>query len=85
MPNFDLTNLHNEYNTKNIRVLISRMLKQHPEYAAHTIVMYSVRNSGGIRLQVCMTRDEVRQCFLSPHCMDAKTIRKPDVAASDAA
>lgn len=89
MPNFDLNGLKKQYKTNNIRVLISRMLKQHPEYREGTFVTYQVRDNGGTRLQVCMTRDEVRQVFLSPHCSEAITVRRGDngteKAASDAA
>ncbi|MFN2420708.1 MAG: hypothetical protein ABR527_04935 [Gemmatimonadota bacterium] len=88
MPNFDLIALKKQYKTNNIRVLISRMLKQHPEYGESAFVTYQVRDSGDTRLQVCATRDEVRQVFISPHCRDAITVRrgangaekKPDAA-----
>lgn len=86
MPNFNLHNLHKEYDTKNMRVLLSRMLKSHPEYADHTIVTYEVLDSGETRLQVCTSRDEVRQVFLSPHCSEARTVRAAvDESSSDAA
>ena len=88
MPNFDLSALKKQYKTNNMRVLMSRMLKQHPEYDDFTIVMYQVRDSGDTRLQICETREEVRQVFISPHCRDAVTVRrgsngadkKPDAA-----
>ena len=76
MPNFDLTTLESEYKTKNLSVLLKRMLKRHPEYKEHTIVRYEVRDSGDTRIQVCVSRDEVRQVFLSPHCRDAQTLRR---------
>lgn len=86
MPNFDLAALHKEYDTRNIRVLLARMLKRNPEYRQHAIVVYQVRDTGGTRLQVCLSRDEVRQVFLSPHCADAHTVRAPDpVQEPDAA
>lgn len=86
MPNFDLNALQKQYDTRNIRVLLSRLLKAHPEYKQHTIVAYQVRDSGDTRLHVCATRDEVRQIFLSPHCTDARTVRTADTdAKSDAA
>ena len=66
MPNYDLHKLHAEYNTKNMRVLLSRLLKKNPEFRDRTIVTYEVRDSGDMRLQVCVDRDEVRQVFLSP-------------------
>ncbi|CAN5774593.1 hypothetical protein BH20GEM1_BH20GEM1_03080 [soil metagenome] len=74
MPNYDLHKLHTEYNTKNIRVLLSRLMKKNPEFRDRTIVTYEVRDSGDIRLQVCNDRDEVRQVFLSPHCKAARTV-----------
>jgi len=74
MPNYDLHKLHTEYNTKNIRVLLSRLIKKNPEFRDCTIVTYEVRDSGDIRLQVCNDRDEVRQVFLSPHCKQARTV-----------
>lgn len=74
MPNYDLHKLHTEYNTKNIRVLLSRLIKKNPEFRERTIVTYEVRDSGNIRLQVCNDRDEVRQVFLSPHCRRARTV-----------
>lgn len=88
MPNFDLTTLKQQYKTNNIRVLLSRMVKQHPEYSDCTFVTYLVRDNGETRLQVCGSRDEVRQVFISPHCTDAVTVRrgtngsekKPDAA-----
>ena len=74
MPNYDLHKLHAEYNTKNMRVLLSRLLKKNPEVRDRTIVTYEVRDSGDMRLQVCVDRDEVRQVFLSPHCREARTV-----------
>jgi len=74
MPNYDLHKLHEEYNTKNMRVLVSRLIKKNPEFKGLTIVTYEVRDSGDIRLQVCADRDEVRQVFLSPHCREARTV-----------
>lgn len=74
MPNYDLHKLHTEYGTKNIRVLLSRLLKKNPDFRERTIVTYEVRDSGDIRLQVCLNRDEVRQVFLSPHCRQARTV-----------
>lgn len=74
MPNYDLQKLRVEYNTKNIRVLVSRLLKKNPEFRERTIVTYEVRDSGDTRLQVCANRDEVRQVFLSPHCREARTV-----------
>lgn len=86
MLNFDLQSLQEEYRSKNMRVLLSRMIKEHPEYAEHTIVTYEVRDTGGTRLQVCKSRDEVRQVFLSPHCTSARTVRTPEPnGKSDAA
>jgi len=86
MPNFDLRKLQQEYNTKNLRVLLSRMLKKHPDYGDCTIVTYEVVDSGDTRLMVCGTRDEVRQVFLSPHCRAARTVRAADQSEnSDAA
>jgi hypothetical protein len=82
MPNFDLTGLKKQYKTNNLRVLISRMVKQHPEYDEGTFVTYEVRDTGGTRLQVCMTRDEVRQIFLSPHCREAVTVRRANGKAT---
>ena len=76
MPNFDLNGLKTQYKTNNLRVLMSRMVKQHPEYDECTFVTYQVRDTGGTRLQVCVTRDEVRQIFLSPHCHQAVTVRR---------
>ncbi|MBA2634847.1 MAG: hypothetical protein H0U86_17935, partial [Chloroflexi bacterium] len=73
-----LAALQKEHNTRNIRVLLSRLLKNHPEYRQRTIVVYQVRDTGGSRLQVCMNRDEVRQVFLSPHCAEARTVRAAD-------
>ncbi len=89
MPNFDLTGLKKQYKTNNLRVLMARMVKQHSEYGDCTFVTYLVRDTGDSRLQVCITRDEVRQVFLSPHCREAVTVRRgtngsakatPDVA-----
>lgn len=74
MPNYDLYKLREEYNTRNMRVLLSRLLKKNPEFRECTIVTYEVRDSGDIRLQVCTDRDEVRQVFLSPHCREARTV-----------
>lgn len=86
MPNFDLTGLQKKYDTRNMRVLLSRLLKNHPDFRAGTIVTYKVRDTGDFRLQVCTDRDEVRQVFLSPHCTEARTVRQPDpVEESDAA
>ena len=86
MPNFDLSALQERYKTRNMRVLLSRLLKTQPDYRAGTIVTYKVRDTGDFRLQVCTDRDEVRQIFLSPHCADARTVRQPDVEeTSDAA
>ena len=85
MPNYDLHKLHEEYNTKNMRVLVSRLLKKNPEFRERTIVTYEVRDSGDIRLQVCSDRDEVRQVFLSPHCRQARTVYTAPVDESDAA
>lgn len=86
MPNFDLSALQERYKTRNMRVLLSRLLKSQPDYRAGTIVTYKVRDTGDFRLQVCTDRDEVRQIFLSPHCADARTVRQPDVEeTSDAA
>lgn len=86
MPNFDLSGLQERYKTRNMRVLLSRLLKTQPDYRAGTIVTYKVRDTGDFRLQVCTDRDEVRQIFLSPHCADARTVRQPDVEeTSDAA
>lgn len=86
MPNFSLVQLHDEYKTKNMRVLLSRLLKKHPEWAECTIVTYIVNDTGETRMMVCPTRDEVRQIFLSPHCRDAQTIRAADKPAeADAA
>lgn len=86
MPNFDLVKLQKQYDTKNTRVLLSRLLKEHPDYKTQTIVTYQVRDTGDTRLQVCSSRDEVRQVFLSPHCSDARTLRAPDPEeTSDAA
>ena len=33
MPNYDLHKLHTEYGTKNIRVLLSRLIKKNPVFA----------------------------------------------------
>lgn len=86
MPNFDLAELHEQYRTKNVRVLVDRMLKKNPEYGEFTIVTYEVVDSGDQRLQVCTSRDEVRQVFLSPHCKGAKTVRRgEETDQSDAA
>ncbi len=89
MANFDLHDLKKQYKTNNIRVLMSRMVKQHPEYDECTFVTYQVLDTGGTRLQVCQTREEVRQIFLSPHCADAVTVRRGTngsaAPASDAA
>lgn len=74
MPNYDLHKLHDEYNTRNMRVLVSRLLKKNPDFRERTIVTYEVRDTGDIRLQVCADRDEVRQVFLSPHCRQARTV-----------
>ena len=76
MPNFDLAKLESEYKTRKLSVILKRMLKRHPEYEEHTIVRYEVRDSGDTRVQVCTSRDEVRQVFLSPHCRDAHTLRR---------
>lgn len=78
MPNFDLTELQDRFDTRNMRVLLSRLLKRHPDYRAGTIVTYKVRDTGDFRLQICTDRDEVRQVFLSPHCTEARTVRQPD-------
>jgi hypothetical protein len=78
MPNFDLTVLQGEYKSRNMRVLLSRLLKRHPDFRSGTIVTYKVRDTGDFRLQVCTNRDEVRQIFLSPHCTEARTVRQPD-------
>lgn len=78
MPNFDLAALQREYKTRNMRVLLSRILKRHPDYRSGTIVTYKVRDTGDFRLQICTNRDEVRQVFLSPHCTEARTVRQPD-------
>lgn len=78
MPNFDLTALQGEYKSRNMRVLLSRLLKRHPDFRSGTIVTYKVRDTGDFRLQVCTNRDEVRQIFLSPHCAEARTVRQPD-------
>lgn len=87
MPNFDLAELQKRFDTRNMRVLLSRLLKSHPDYRTGTIVTYKVRDTGDFRLQVCTDRDEVRQVFLSPHCTEARTVRQPDPEAekSDAA
>ncbi len=86
MPNFDLSALQDQYKTRNMRVLLSRLLKTQPDYRAGTIVTYKVRDTGDFRLQVCTDRDEVRQIFLSPHCTEARTVRQPDAEeTSDAA
>ena len=74
MPNYDLHKLHTEFDTKNIRVLLSRLMKKNPEFRERTIVTYEVRDTGDMRLQVCSDRDEVRQVFLSPHCREARTV-----------
>jgi hypothetical protein len=74
MPNYDLQKLHTEFDTKNIRVLLSRLFKKNPEFRDRTIVTYQVRDTGDMRLQVCTDRDEVRQVFLSPHCREARTV-----------
>ena len=76
MPNFDLNGLKTQYKTNNMRVLLSRMVKQHPEYTDCTFVTYQVRDTGDTRLQVCLTREEVRQVFMSPHCRGALTVRR---------
>ncbi|MGH7550803.1 MAG: hypothetical protein ACREMD_11395 [Gemmatimonadota bacterium] len=78
MPNFDLSALQDQYRTRNMRVLLSRLLKRQPDYRAGTIVTYKVRDTGDFRLQICTNRDEVRQIFLSPHCAEARTVRQPD-------
>lgn len=78
MPNFDLAALQHEHKTRNMRVLLSRLLKRHPDFRSGTIVTYKVRDTGDFRLQVCINRDEVRQVFLSPHCTEARTVRQPD-------
>ncbi|MGH7543443.1 MAG: hypothetical protein ACREK7_05840 [Gemmatimonadota bacterium] len=78
MPNFDLTALQGEYKSRNMRVLLSRLLKRNPDFRSGTIVTYKVRDTGDFRLQVCTNRDEVRQIFLSPHCTEARTVRQPD-------
>ena len=78
MPNFDLAALQEEYKSRNMRVLLSRHLKRHPDFRSGTIVTYKVRDTGDFRLQVCTNRDEVRQIFLSPHCTEARTVRQPD-------
>ncbi|HUP01003.1 MAG TPA: hypothetical protein VM737_05715 [Gemmatimonadota bacterium] len=86
MPNFDLSALQKRYAARNMRVLVSRLLKDHPEYKRNTIVTYQVRDTGDTRLQVCTSRDEVRQVFLSPHCEEARTLRAADPdETSDAA
>jgi hypothetical protein len=74
MPNYDLHKLHTEFDTKNIRVLLSRLMKKNPEFRERTIVTYEVRDTGDMRLQVCSDRDEVRQVVLSPHCREARTV-----------
>ena len=76
MANFDLHELKKQYKTNNIRVLMSRMVKLHPEYGDCTFVTYQVQDTGGTRLQVCKTREEVRAIFLSPHCREAVTVRR---------
>ena len=83
MANFDLEKLREQYSTRNMRVLLARMLKDRPEYRTQTIVIYQVRDTGGTRLQTCDGRDELRQVFLSPHCKDARTIRVPDPELQD--
>ena len=83
MANFDLEKLRDRYSTRNMRVLLARMLKDRPEYKKQTIVTYEVRDTGGTRLQVCAGRDELRQVFLSPHCKDARTVRTPDPEPKD--
>ncbi|HKY60257.1 MAG TPA: hypothetical protein VJP59_04520 [Gemmatimonadota bacterium] len=85
MPNFDLAALQSEYKTRNMRVLLSRLLKRHPDFRSGTIVTYKVRDTGDFRLQVCTERDEVRQVFLSPHCTEARTVRQPDPEEASAA
>ena len=85
MPNFALEALRTEYKTKNMRVLLARLLKRHPEWSGCTIVSYVVKDTGETRVMVCPTRDEVRQIFLSPHCKDAVTLRAADKPAADAA
>lgn len=76
MHNFDLAELQDEYNTKTMRVLLKRMVKKNPEFENLTVVTYEVSDTGTQRLQVCETRDEVRQIFLSPHCRDARTVQR---------
>jgi hypothetical protein len=83
VANFDLERLRDRYSTRNMRVLLARMLKDRPEYKKQTIVTYEVRDTGGTRLQVCAGRDELRQVFLSPHCKDARTVRTPDPEPQD--
>lgn len=78
MPNFDLAALQGEYKSRNMRVLLARLLKRNPDFRSGTIVTYKVRDTGDFRLQVCTNRDEVRQIFLSPHCTEARTVRQPD-------
>ena len=89
MANFDLEVLQDQYDTRNMRVLVSRLLKDHPDFRTRTIVTYQVRDTGGSRLQVCNGRDELRQVFLSPHCSGARTVRnadpEPEEEQSDAA
>ena len=85
MPNFDLAALQDEYKSRNMRVLLSRLLKRHPDFRSGTIVTYKVRDTGDFRLQVCTDRDEVRQVFLSPHCTEARTVRQPDPKEASAA
>ena len=86
MPNFALADMQTEYKSKNMRVLLARMIKKHPDWAECTVVTYVVNDTGETRMMVCPTRDEVRQIFLSPHCRDAHTVRAPDkVEESEAA
>lgn len=83
MANYPLSALQDQYATRNMRVLLSRLLKEHPEYRRQTIVTYQVLDTGDQRLQICDGRDELRQVFLSPHCTDARTVRTPDPDPQD--
>lgn len=78
MPNFALEDLQEEYRSKNMRTLVNRMLKKHPDWTECAIVAYVVKDTEETRVMVCPTRDEVRQIFLSPHCRDARTVRPAD-------
>ncbi|HUP19719.1 MAG TPA: hypothetical protein VM778_07170 [Gemmatimonadota bacterium] len=80
MPNFSLALMQTEYKTKNMRVLLARMIKKHPEWSECTIVTYVVTDTGDTRIMVCPSKDEVRQIFLSPHCRNAHTVRAADKA-----